>query len=237
MLLLGAVVSHRIYQITSGKKDIEKYESLIRLREANNHRVSFRDGLRRMSEAWSLSTEAGPQLTAGVLNTPRRRALRSTANVDHRKWGAAITGKTPAQNVKGFYESDPLNEEQKKIQERRKACMGLVMFRTHRDSSGVVNPKGKGARGACGFCKKPLTNVWCAGCHTWLCGPHIQLSSELGSSIILNAVTNPVTGVQTQICCRNSCWHEWHKFAYEKQCGSSASSVSTSSTRRSLDFD
>ena len=31
MFLLGAVVTHRIFQITSGKKDIEKYGSLVRL--------------------------------------------------------------------------------------------------------------------------------------------------------------------------------------------------------------
>eukprot|EP00978_Attheya_sp_CCMP212_P011481 scaffold28323_cov49-Attheya_sp.AAC.1 len=186
-----------------------------------------------MSEAWSVSTEV---VLPVVVSNITRRALRSTVNVDHTRWGAAVVGKTPARNVKSFYESDPLNEEQRIIQERRKACMGLVMFRTHQDSSGTVNPKGKGARGACGFCKKPLTNVWCAGCHTWLCGPHIELSSEKGSSTILNAIANPITitGIQTQIYCRNSCWHDWHKFAYEKQF---VSAVNTSSAQRTLDFD
>jgi hypothetical protein len=232
MFLLGAVVTHRIFQITSGKKDIEKYGSLVRLREANNHRLSFRDALRRMSEAWSVSTtEVVPPPM--VVSSIARRALRSTMNVDHTRWGADVVGKTPARNVKAFYESDPLNEDQRIIQERRKACMGLVMFRTHRDSNGEVNTKGKGARGACGFCKKPLTNVWCAGCHTWLCGPHIELAPELGSGIILNAIANPITGLQKRICCRNSCWHEWHKFAYEKQCAP----VTTSTAQRTLDFD
>ena len=233
IFLLGAIVTNRIYQICTAQKDVDQYPSLLHYRDANNHRATIREGLRLMGRAWRLSAEASVPPQSAAINAPRR-ALRSTANVDQREWGAAAVGNTPARNVRTFYEADPKNINQKAVHERRKNCRGLVMFRTFRDKSGQVHPKGAGARGACAFCKKPLTNVWCAGCHTWLCGPHIELSSELGSSMIVNTITNPFTGIQKQICFRNSCWHEWHKFAYESQ---SANPVNSTGAQRTLQFD
>jgi hypothetical protein len=180
-----------------------------------------------MTKAWLLSQE--PVVEPGVPAAAARRALRSDANVDHRAWGAPIVGKTPARNVQRFYGADPQNEHQRVIQERRKNCLGLVMFRTHRDAqSGKLNPKGKGARGPCAFCAKPLTNVWCAGCHTWLCGPHVEIQSDLRCNVIVNTVRSPFTGTQKTVCFRNSCWHEWHAVAYNKQFELAAASTSRS---------
>jgi hypothetical protein len=189
-----------------------------------------------MGKAWKLPA-AIPQ-AASAINAPTRRALRSTRNVDQREqWGAAPVGTTPARNVRTFYNSDPKNDRQAAIHERRKNCTGIVTYRTHWDkASGDVNAKGKGARGSCANCNKPLTNVWCAGCHTWLCGPHVPLQSELGSATILNTIINPVTGVESHVCFRNSCWHEWHKHALESQQHMRPSSSSTGA-QRTLEFN
>jgi hypothetical protein len=215
---------------------VDQYPSLKHFRDANNHRATICEGLRVMGKAWKLPA-AIPQ-AASAINAPTRRALRSTRNVDQREqWGAAPVGTTPARKVQTFYESDPKNAKQAAIHERRKNCTGIVTYRTHWDkASGDVNAKGKGARGSCANCNKPLTNVWCAGCHTWLCGPHVPLQSELGSATILNTIINPVTGVESHVCFRNSCWHEWHKHALESQQHMRPSSSSTGA-QRTLEFN
>jgi hypothetical protein len=236
MFLIGAVAVFRIIQLTTAKTDTEiAYPSLKHFRAANSQRYTFRTALKCMAMAWrdqqnqdeeEANEEENIRPHPNILLSQATRATRSNANLQPTLWGNPKIGFTPVKNVKSFYSKASFNQVELEIKDRRTNCMGLPLYRVFKDPvSGEVRQKGKGSRGKCARCSG-TTQMWCGICHTWLCGPHVEMKNdEDESSKYIFKLLAGEAGLfrsssrlsdDSGIVCRNSCWHEWHNQGYKR---------------------
>jgi hypothetical protein len=240
MFLIGAVAVFRIHQLTTSQTDMEiAYGCLKNFRGANNERCSFQESLKLIGSAWrdqqiekereqeNVDPAAGERRDI-LANIPR--STRSNADLKPALWGNPKIGFTPMKKVRAFYSKSirQLSAPEIEIKNRREDCAGLPLYRVYKDpNSGEIVQKGKGSRGKCARCGA-ITQMWCGICHTWLCGPHVEMK---GASLVDNedrkfifkllAGDSSLLGSgrlmdDCGIVCRNSCWHEWHATGYER---------------------
>jgi len=209
--MLGVITIFRLDQVLSSKEDLD-YSSLKHYRHNCTHRMTLDDMLtllvheisRRFSEPdpdVSSSSEAD-DASQGDSTKPLTRSNKVI--LQNESW-LNITGKSPKRNVRKFYDdaAGSNNEDKKILNTRRVNCTGNPIFRLNYDSEKKkINMKGKGSRNSCAVCSKD-TNVYCTGCHVWLCGPHVGRPDSSGRDVVIC--------LASQVYCLNTCWSTHHK--------------------------
>jgi len=243
MLLLGAVVIHRLNHIFTAKTNLSKaYPSLKHIRNAASKRFSFHDTLLglvhavrsqkfkpRPLQSVSLSCVNEGSITqvrTRVVDPTTKRGQLQTKVIDTTSstvaWGSEPTGATPARKVSHWYNTEPttLNGLEVSVHERMNTCTGILVSRVDPVTKEL---KGPGSRGYCAECHR-LTNNFCINCRRWLCSPHLAANRENSKNPV--RVDAPrfikfkfegndhVKG--EEICGIFSCWHKGHQKALEK---------------------
>lgn len=209
LLMLGVITVFRIDQVMSSKEDLD-YPSLKHYRHACSQRRSLDDMLtliiheisNRFIESSVSLDDKGVDSNQDAASQPSHTRSRKISVRMENKW-LHITDLSPKRNVKKFYDT-PGDSEKNMIITRRLECPGNPIFRVYyNDTKKEIDPKGKGSRSSCALCSRH-TNVYCAICHVWLCGPHIDREDSTGRSVVLCLKYQEVYGY-------NTCWNTWHK--------------------------
>ena len=205
MLLL--VVVHRLFQVTTSKKDLTVYKSLHRYRQAANNRFCFDGSIMTMhsifrAELEKLTNEGG-SINKSPSPRPRSRpALREIrqkhngVSQEHIHFGTTLSAPTPKKISKKVArgEADP------EVEAMVKNCMGMP-----------TKLGEKGSQRRCDVCKKPGTKWYCVGCKRWFCMER-QISEKNSTDETLSFYRKEHKGKQLRF--QKTCYHQAHEEAW-----------------------
>ena len=178
MLLIVAVIIHRLNHFFTAKDDLMEYPS--HFRNAASHRSTFQETLNSIVWAVKLSyrpLSIPPSVPPShcITGALTRRGDTRTKVV---AWGSLRTGATPQKNLKQFYDKSKIRKPSElEFHERVDSCTGNGIYRVCYETK---NRTGPGSRGSCAVCGK-LSNIWCIKCHRWLC--NIALPANRSESL------------------------------------------------------
>lgn len=221
MLMLCAVIVHRLYHICTSKA-VEQYPSLRSFRVAASKRCTFHQTCLNLVHAikhQNFQPRPSSVLTSSALVNQGTRTRRGDTTTRLAEWGATPTGATPHKNVKQWFARDPasLTGLDMETHVRARECTGIPVYRVSPVSK---DSKGAGARNSCSECKR-LTNIYCIGCRRWFCSPQLPANREDGKDgtddpryfkIAHKGINN---GKDEEICAVFSCWHKGHQAALD----------------------
>jgi hypothetical protein len=226
MILLGAVVIHRLNQFFTAKDDLDFYPSLKHFRNAACKRSSFHETLLQIVHSIK-QRSIKPILTSSTTNVITgaltRRGDTRTKEV---AWGTMATGSTPQRYVKRWYSKDKAaTNEEVEVVARMKSCSGVPVYRV---CPKTKDYRGEGATGYCIECNRK-TNTFCIVCKKWLCnislaanrGPPQKDKNKLKQNdpkfISITFDDGTLTGKPQKICAIYSCWHKSHQACIEAE--------------------
>ena len=208
MLLL--VVIHRLFQVTSSKKDLTVYKSLRRYRQAANQRFSF-DGsimimhsifkteLEKLTNPRGLTMAEGPLLRSPSSGRPALRDIRQKYNgvsQEQIRFGTTLSAPTPKKISKKVARGEADSEVEAMV----KNCTGMPT------KLGTT-----GSQRRCDVCKRPGTKWFCVGCKRWFCMER-QIVAKNATDKTLSFYCKEHKGKQLHF--QKTCFHQAHEEAW-----------------------
>lgn len=201
MIILTVV--HRLSQIFSADRVLNKYDSLLAFRKAANMRASFHQTLLRCHDAFCSMAAGMPmdnipesrqQPAQNVLDC---REPRFSFDAELTEWATTSTGMTPHRSVATEYDNFgvPLP-----VRKRRMECTGRPVYSYHPSKN---HNSGRGTCAVCGM----LTHIYCVHCHHFTCfqaREKVLLNQQAG---ILYSTRFDLNGDESEVFFKQFCYH------------------------------